>query len=149
MTWHDLVSDVNRAEAKARIYDNYQLDQQCPKGKRLLKIKNAAETNGQTNQKIRRHKYKPSPRPKSQSALKKPLKRPRRTRRKAGESNWNNEKVAPWPLRVISKPGRSTKTLRMSTVTAVIRKVIMSMSIRSRRSQRTNGPLGNLHVDDY
>lgn len=37
-SWDDLVSAANRAEAKARIHGSHHLDQQCPRGKRPLKM---------------------------------------------------------------------------------------------------------------
>lgn len=38
MSWNNLVSTANRAQAKACIHGNIYLDQRCFKGKRLLKI---------------------------------------------------------------------------------------------------------------
>ena len=38
LSWDDLISAANRAEAKARIEDYRHLDQRCPKGKRPLKL---------------------------------------------------------------------------------------------------------------
>ncbi len=36
--WEELVTTVNRAEVKARIHNNQHLNQQCPRGKRPLKL---------------------------------------------------------------------------------------------------------------
>ncbi len=38
MPWDDLIRVANKAEARAKIQGNTHLDQQCPKGKRPLKI---------------------------------------------------------------------------------------------------------------
>lgn len=38
LSWDELVSAANRAEAKARIHNNQHLDQRCPRGKRPLKL---------------------------------------------------------------------------------------------------------------
>lgn len=40
MTWDDQISNANKPKVKAKIYDNYHLDQPCPKNKMPLKIKN-------------------------------------------------------------------------------------------------------------
>ena len=38
LSWEDIVTTANRVEAKARIHNNQHLDQQCPWGKRPLKL---------------------------------------------------------------------------------------------------------------
>lgn len=38
MSWDNLINAVNQAKAKACIYNNHQLDQHWPKGKKPLKM---------------------------------------------------------------------------------------------------------------
>ena len=38
LSWDELVTAANRAEAKAHIHNNHHLDQRCPRGKRPLKL---------------------------------------------------------------------------------------------------------------
>ena len=38
LSWEELVTTANRAEAKARIHNNQHLDQRYPQGKRPLKL---------------------------------------------------------------------------------------------------------------
>ena len=81
MPWDDLISAANKAEARAKIQESTYLDQQCPKGKKPLKM-SLNSRNNQTNKKAPQSKEKGSPQAKQGIEKPKRSKKSKKTRKK-------------------------------------------------------------------
>lgn len=155
MAWNDLVKTANQAKGKTHIYCNINLDQQCLKGKRLLKIKDSDQDKQTANQRMVRL-YKATIRPiltprlTKRKSQRRSQKRPEKTRTKRlTQTSKNAKKKVPWPLEVILNlsPITSKKTLVISPTSVAIEKAITQI-IGLSLKKKTSGTLGNLHIDD-